>query len=1280
MDDDDAALADRILSCFVRSQFDKDNKEFVPEGCLRAIVTKAAIAEQLSEYRMSDEEARLLPELVDFVHDRGIKLFAIAVCELFEDEPLYTAMSLFQKFNFTDENLPIAPWKSRERHKLASFKKKLWTNAKIQRFYRGQWNFLAPVFMAATETRSNYDFERSHILPFIEKYNEGFDRGSFGQVYRYTIHPNHLQDPEHPPVAVKEILPRSEDRQKMVSGWESEAAILQKMNALQQPNIVRFITAFRRGDKGKEDHYLMFEWADGTNLRHLWKTLHWDGPTPDLVKGAVRQILGLARALCRAHYPETGPNYRPGDPNFRHGDLKPENILWFMEPGPIGTLKIADWGLAKQNNMETELRSNNTSTGAGTRRYKPPEEDTGLGNTGPGLSPQQIGKPSKKRSRLYDIWAMGCISLEFVVWLLYGPKGLAQFNAEIKTEFSESPPFFQIATDKGKTVVKVHGEVIRWMDHMAKDPACAPGSTALGSLLELIRTKLLVVKLPVRLGKSWDISITEPETSHRERHISSLSVASPVAKSSLDVSANINTNGIEVPDIVVTSHEGSDRQLPPEPPVPAATAPAAVPLSSSAPVRALANEFVKRMEEICADDEDDNYWFTYVPDRQPPPEALQNSGRAPLPIRGTQSTHERGGLAVPTQQRVDYGDTKLADDWDVGVDNEFAAKLFNTIKTSENPDNLSPQQSSTLCYQCKDLRDHLWDTTFDKSYQMSDLRARAGAKTCDLCGLVWRTCERRGVTGFATALLERVGSSLRINGTSSINLSIFRSPDLRTRIDDNIQIGFAKLPEAHSDAHFEVIKHWLSLCDQDSKHSTCRHPETKDLPTRLIDVGNKGDPRVYLRATKPGDTGTWLALSHRWGAKPHFCTTVDNLADYLRDGIAFDSLSATFRDAVTVTRAVGCRFLWIDSLCIVQGDGGDFNEQAKRMPQVYSGAYCVLAASRATSHFSGFLQPRKEKDAVVLRQGDQAPFYISENIDDFNGHVLESELNSRGWVLQEHALARRTVFFTDHQTYFECGEGVRCETMTTMKNDLSAFLGDPNFPQIIQKAAQGEKILRYQDLYKRYSRLGLSNDFDRPMAIDGLQRRILDALRTQGGFGVFDEGDRKKGLLRRSLLWYRADESEGLKRISFPSKRAISAVPSWSWMAYMGAIEYISPPFNGVAWEKLVSPWSGGVDGARTEGAEGGIAIVGEARSYDPFKGLDPTVEEQERGFLVFDEPGHSEQRTTLCVVLGTEKAVPRQEARCYLILVRLVVAAKDRQGASIYERVGAGWLPGRCI
>lgn len=150
-------------------------------------------------------------------------------------------------------------------------------------------------------------------------------------------------------------------------------------------------------------------------------------------------------------------------------------------------------------------------------------------------------------------------------------------------------------------------------------------------------------------------------------------------------------------------------------------------------------------------------------------------------------------------------------------------------------------------------------------------------------------------------------------------------------------------------------------------------------------------------------------------------------------GINMDDLPATFGDAVRVTRALGLLYLWIDSLCIIQGPDGDFNQEARRMQQVYSGAYCVLAASRSPGHYAGFLEARKEKYSISLQQaGESAPFYLCESIDDFNRHVLEGPLNQRGWVLQEHALARRTVYFTDYQTYFECGDGVHCETMTKL--------------------------------------------------------------------------------------------------------------------------------------------------------------------------------------------------------------------------------------------------------
>ena len=217
------------------------------------------------------------------------------------------------------------------------------------------------------------------------------------------------------------------------------------------------------------------------------------------------------------------------------------------------------------------------------------------------------------------------------------------------------------------------------------------------------------------------------------------------------------------------------------------------------------------------------------------------------------------------------------------------------------------------------------------------------------------------------------------------------------------------------------------------------------------------------------------------------------------------------------------------------------------MKDVYSGAYCVFAACSATDHFSGFLKPRKPRDYVTIsRDGNngQSLIYICENIDNFKKHVLDGELSSRSWVLQEYALSRRTVFFTEHQTYFECGGGVRRKTSTKVNNTFAAFLGDPDFPRYLYQATRGEKILRILSLFQGYSRLGLSIPYDRPVVIHGLQKRLLRTIKVDGVFGVLDEGE-TRGLLRRTLLWCRGSDEASLTCIDFPKERT-TLFPSWS--------------------------------------------------------------------------------------------------------------------------------------
>jgi hypothetical protein len=60
---------------------------------------------------------------------------------------------------------------------------------------------------------------------------------------------------------------------------------------------------------------------------------------------------------------------------------------------------------------------------------------------------------------------------------------------------------------------------------------------------------------------------------------------------------------------------------------------------------------------------------------------------------------------------------------------------------------------------------------------------------------------------------------------------------------------------------------------------------------------------------------SYACLSHCWGQKQPFKLTKQTKS-MLQDGLPVSALPATFQDAVLVTRLVGIRFLWIDSLWV----------------------------------------------------------------------------------------------------------------------------------------------------------------------------------------------------------------------------------------------------------------------------------------------------------------------------------------------------------------------------
>jgi hypothetical protein len=130
------------------------------------------------------------------------------------------------------------------------------------------------------------------------------------------------------------------------------------------------------------------------------------------------------------------------------------------------------------------------------------------------------------------------------------------------------------------------------------------------------------------------------------------------------------------------------------------------------------------------------------------------------------------------------------------------------------------------------------------------------------------------------------------------------------------------------------------------------------LPTRLLDV----DPvaqTVRLVDTASLSLGIsdgvpYVALSHCWGADTAVrCTTTRANEAERRRSIACGLLPKTFQDAILITRKLSFRYMWIDSLCIIQDDPSDWQHESSRMASVYQGAALTLAATDAEDGAGG---------------------------------------------------------------------------------------------------------------------------------------------------------------------------------------------------------------------------------------------------------------------------------------------------------------------------------------
>jgi serine/threonine protein kinase len=187
----------------------------------------------------------------------------------------------------------------------------------------------------------------------------------------------------------------------------------------------------------RERLYLLFPLAEGGNLQDLWRKFStvpgfeeedqnfalWYNPD-----WLLRQCLGIADALAVTH----GFDIQTGScegPSYLHADIKPENILCFATEDGGYTLKLADFGEAKQINQLT--KQVNASGVAHVKTYLPPEYEM-----------------EQRISLAFDVWCLGCVYLEFITWALEGDTGIQKFQDAREKEGDDA----QVKSAKGHRI------------------------------------------------------------------------------------------------------------------------------------------------------------------------------------------------------------------------------------------------------------------------------------------------------------------------------------------------------------------------------------------------------------------------------------------------------------------------------------------------------------------------------------------------------------------------------------------------------------------------------------------------------------------------------------------------------------------------------------------------------------------------------------------------------------------------------------------------------------
>ncbi|QYT03695.1 HET protein [Trichoderma simmonsii] len=389
-----------------------------------------------------------------------------------------------------------------------------------------------------------------------------------------------------------------------------------------------------------------------------------------------------------------------------------------------------------------------------------------------------------------------------------------------------------------------------------------------------------------------------------------------------------------------------------------------------------------------------------------------------------------------------------------------------------------------------------------------------------------------------------------------------------------------------SDEAFQKATNWFRECND--THEDCSVGEIPEMPDRVLDIAAEDTASGVKLVQTNGKKAGYACLSHRWGKETSQATKQN--VESLCNEVPWDYLSPTYQDSITFLRKFSkwhqdqygeeIRYIWIDSLCIIQDSKSDWKKHSLKMSDIYSNSSITLVESHGLHTEKRLFQDstaRRGSKSVSIQdaEGNDHELHYRHTIYHPTFMVKDDGIPvwRRAWVFQERLLSRRLLIFGPDELSWQCASHHQCECgleqletqsdklMKEWEDDIHIPLHSASSRRDMQRTLgnnPSHKQLRkaWRLVVEEYSRLDYTYRSDTLFAIAGLAKNFNARLGGKKYFaGIwYDEYDELQGSEEGAdwepqaetaldLLW-RLAYFKDAEREDLPEP----AVPiSWSW-------------------------------------------------------------------------------------------------------------------------------------